>query len=54
MIEDLYHKEDPDGRTPACYLLTYRGTKYWHCYGIHLVDWFESILKLKIKSKREG
>lgn len=44
MLEDLYHEKDPDGRSPACYLLTYRGVKYWHCYEIHLMDWFEQVL----------
>jgi hypothetical protein len=43
MIEDLYHNEDPDNRPPACYLLTYRGITYWHCYGIHLKEWFEKL-----------
>jgi hypothetical protein len=45
MIEDFYHEEDPDGRKPACYLLTYRGQRYWHCYGIHLTEWFENMFK---------
>jgi len=46
MIEDYYHEKDPDSRKPACYILTYRGCKYWHCYGIHLSEWFEQILLL--------
>lgn len=43
ITEDFYHEENIDGREPACYLLTYRGHKYWHCYGIHLVEWFEKV-----------
>jgi hypothetical protein len=49
-----YHPQNIDGREPACYLFTYRGSKYWHCYGIHLVDWFENILELKVKLEKEG
>jgi hypothetical protein len=44
-VNYLYHEEDPDNRKPACYLLTYRGCSYWSCYKIHLLDWFEKILK---------
>jgi hypothetical protein len=48
MIENYYHEKDPDGRSPSCYLLTYRGCKYWHCYEIHITEWFE-----KVFNKRE-
>ena len=47
MIEDYYHEKDPDNRKPACYLLTYRGQKYWHCYGIHLMEFLEKMFKIE-------
>lgn len=47
MIENFYHEKDPDNRKPACYLLKYRGVSYWHCYGIHLIEWFEKVIKME-------
>jgi hypothetical protein len=47
VIEYFYHEKDPDGREPACYLFTYRGCKYWSCYEIHLVEWFEKTFKIE-------
>jgi len=47
VIEDFYYEEDPDNRPFACYLLTYRGVKYWSCYGIHLVEWFEKLFEIE-------
>ena len=47
MITVIYHTENFDDRRPACYLLTYRGVKYWSCYEITLVDWFEKLFKLE-------
>jgi hypothetical protein len=46
-MEYHYHEEDPDDRKPACYLLTYRGHKYWSCYGIHLREWFEKVFEVE-------
>ena len=40
-----YDDADKDSRGPACYLLTYRGCRYWYCYRIHLVEWFEKMFK---------
>ena len=39
----IYHKTDPDNRPEACYLLTYRGVKYWSCYRITFMDWLEKM-----------
>ena len=47
MINYLFHEKDPDNRTPACYLLTYRGCKYWSCYEIHLAEWLEYIFNIE-------
>ena len=43
-----YHWDDSDkdSRPPACYQLKYRGCKYWSCYQIHLLDWFEKMFKI--------
>jgi hypothetical protein len=43
MTEEHYHTKDPDDRPPACYLLTYRGCKYWSCYQVRLIEWFENL-----------
>jgi hypothetical protein len=40
-----YDDMDKDNRSPACYLLTYRGCRYWSCYQIHLVEWFEKMFE---------
>ena len=40
-----YDDADKDSRGSACYLLTYRGCRYWSCYRIHLVEWFEKVFK---------
>lgn len=46
MIEEHYHYEQIDKRPPACYQLTYRGCKYWSCYQIHLIEWFEKMFNI--------
>jgi hypothetical protein len=45
----LYHEEQIDDRPAACYLLTYRGVKYYSCYGITLRSWFLYLYERGVK-----
>jgi hypothetical protein len=45
-MDYLYHEEQIDERSPACYVLKYRGVNYWSCYGVTLETWLENLLKI--------